>query len=75
MKGQLTAVYERGEKLIVAYLEEMPGVNTQGTTIEEARENLRDALETFIRGQRDLVRRRAREAEVIREPFPVEVGD
>ena len=28
-----------------AYVEELPGSNTQGATLEEAKENLRDAVE------------------------------
>jgi len=42
--ANLTAVYEKHGDWIVAYLEEIPGVNTQGRTREEARANLQDAL-------------------------------
>jgi hypothetical protein len=40
----LTAVYVRDGAWIAAWIEEIPGVNTQGATLEEARANLRDAL-------------------------------
>ena len=45
---QLTAVYEKRADWIIAYLEEIPGVNTQGKTKEEARANLEDALMEFM---------------------------
>src|SRR5437773_2461931 len=44
------AEYERGEKLdvIVAEAPDLPGCVTQGATIEEARENLVDAVEVWL---------------------------
>ena len=41
MEFELTAVFHRSPQGFVAYVEELPGANTQGETIEEARENLR----------------------------------
>lgn len=43
-KLKYTAVYKKSGKWIAAWIEEIPGVNSQGRTIKEARENLRDAL-------------------------------
>lgn len=43
-KNQFTAVYKKTKEWFVAWVEEIPGVNTQGKTINEARENLREAL-------------------------------
>ncbi len=43
-KNQFTAVYKKTKEWFVAWVEEIPGVNTQGKTISEARENLREAL-------------------------------
>ena len=54
---QLTAVYEKHGDWFVAYLQEIPGVNTQGRTKEEARENLEDALQVFLDANRDLAGR------------------
>ena len=56
MERQLTAVYEKHGEWYVAYLEEIPGVNTQGRTKEEARANLEDALQLFLQANRDLAR-------------------
>jgi predicted RNase H-like HicB family nuclease len=38
-------------------VEEIPGVNTQGKTLEEARENLKDALEVVLEANRELAER------------------
>jgi predicted RNase H-like HicB family nuclease len=44
----LTAVYVQDGEWIAAWIEEIPGVNTQGSTMEEARANLRDALALML---------------------------
>jgi len=54
VKRQLTAVFEKRPEWYVAYLEEIPGVNTQGKTMDEARENLHDALQLFLEANREL---------------------
>ena len=41
---QLTAVYMKVPEGYIAFVEELPGANTQGDTLEEARENLREAV-------------------------------
>lgn len=50
---ELNAVYVQDGEWIVAWLVEIPGVHTQGATIEEARENLRDALALMLEVQRE----------------------
>jgi predicted RNase H-like HicB family nuclease len=52
--GRLTAVFEKCTGGYIAYVEEIPGVNTQGKTIEEARENLSDALLEVLIANREL---------------------
>ncbi len=49
----LTVVYQRDGPWIVAWFVEMPAVMTQGATIEEARENLMDALRLTLEVQRE----------------------
>jgi predicted RNase H-like HicB family nuclease len=44
MKREFTAIYKKSGKWILAWIEEIPGVNTQGKTIKEAKENLKEAL-------------------------------
>lgn len=48
MVRQLTAVYEKHGEWYVAYIKEIPGVNTQGQTLDEARENLEDAFQMLV---------------------------
>ena len=50
-----------------AYVEEIPGVNTQGETLEEARENLREALELVLEVRRELAEEQQAGRAVIRE--------
>ena len=72
MDATFTATYVRDGDWIVAWLEEIPGAVTQGKTIEEARENLRDALEMVLEARRELARRAMEGQTVIsREAFLV----
>ena len=50
-----------------AYVEEILGVNTQGETLEEARENLREALELVLEVRRELAEEQQAGRSVIRE--------
>ena len=59
MAKQLTAVFEKRGEWYIAYLQEIPGVNTQGKTREEARGNLGDALQMFLDANRELARSEA----------------
>ena len=42
---KFTAVFEQVAEGYIAFVEELPGANTQGATIEEARSNLKEAVE------------------------------
>jgi len=53
-KREYTAVFKKQGKWIAAWVEEIPGVNTQGRTMKEARENLREALTLIIEENRRL---------------------
>ena len=57
----------------MAYVEELPGANTQGQTLEEARENLKEAVELILRSNRELVDRELAGKEVIREEIRVRI--
>ena len=70
MSTQLTAVYEKRGDWYVAYLQEIPGVNTQGRTKQEARENLEDALREFLAANRQLAHDDiSGRPEAVEEPF------
>lgn len=51
----------------MAFIEEMPNVCTQGETLEEVKENLKDALDMVLEAQRELSRRKGYHQNVIRE--------
>lgn len=52
-----TAAFQKDGKWIVAWIEEIPGVITQGRTMKEARENLKDALELMLEVRREQSRK------------------
>ena len=59
--------------LSYADFEELPGANTQGDTLEEARENLRDAVREVLIARRMLLGEDHRPHKVIREKISVAV--
>ncbi|MEE4356847.1 MAG: type II toxin-antitoxin system HicB family antitoxin [Desulfococcaceae bacterium] len=69
MEIQLTAIFEKVKNGYIAYVEELPGANTQGTTLEEAKENLREAVQMVLEANKLLYEEGIREREIIREPF------
>ena len=73
----LTAVFEEvpaSEGGYVAYAEEVPGVISEGDTLGEARENLRDAIELLLQANRELAGKRSPGKRVIREKIKVSVA-
>lgn len=68
MALELTAVFrEDPAGGYVAFVEELPGANTQGDTLEEARANLREAVELVLDARRTLLKEDLAGAKVIRE--------
>lgn len=70
---KFTAVFEREGEWWIGYTEELPGANTQGRTLEEARENLKEAVRLVIEANRELARRETEGKSVIREELEVAV--
>lgn len=68
---QLTAVFEKVDEWWLGYVEELPGANTQGKTMDEARENLREAVQLIIEANRELLSEQTEGHEIIREPLMV----
>lgn len=54
MKQQFTASYKKSGKWYLGWVEELSGVNTQGRTLAEARENLKDALMLVLETNRSI---------------------
>ena len=63
----LTAVYRKVPEGYIGFIEELPGANTQGTTIEETRENLKEAVDLVIEANRALAREWNQGEEILRE--------
>ena len=66
---QLTAVFMPVPEGYVGFVEELPGANTQGATIDEARENLQEAVEMVLEANRELAEKAIEGKTVSREPF------
>ncbi|HXK39071.1 MAG TPA: type II toxin-antitoxin system HicB family antitoxin, partial [Candidatus Paceibacterota bacterium] len=62
-----TAIYKKVRSGYVAWVEEIPGVNTQGHTKAEARHNLGDALQEFVAARRELTKRGRTRGVLVRE--------
>ena len=71
MKQQFTAVYQKRKKWYTGWIEEIPGVNTQGKTLKEARENLKEALQLVIETNRLLQQPKSAKERIIREPLAI----
>ncbi len=63
-----TAAFKKEGKWIIAWIEEIPGVNTQGRTMREARENLQEALQLILETNKDISEKSHR-GKILREHF------
>jgi predicted RNase H-like HicB family nuclease len=70
----LTAVFRKVPDGYIGYVEDLPGANTQGSTLEEARENLLEAVELVLEANRTMARQEAGQADLIREPLKAAHG-
>lgn len=68
---QFTAVFRPVPEGFVAFVQELPGVNTQGATLEEARANLTEAVELILQANRTLAEEAIQGQDVIRKPFDI----
>jgi predicted RNase H-like HicB family nuclease len=68
---KLTAVFEKVPEGYIGFIEELPGANTQGATIDEARSNLKEAVQLVLEANRLLSEESLKGKRVIREPFSI----
>ena len=54
---KLTAVYKKSGKWYLGWIEEIPGVNTQGETLKETKENLKEALFLVLQANKAMSRK------------------
>jgi predicted RNase H-like HicB family nuclease len=71
MKVRLTAVFQEVPEGYIGFVEELPGTNTQGITLEEARANLQEAITLVLEANRVLAEEKLQGQEVIRESVPI----
>lgn len=70
MVREFTAVYQKRGNRYIAWIEEIPGVNTQGRTKRAAKENLKEALSLILHANRRLALQE-RVGIVMREPLTI----
>lgn len=66
---EFTAVFQPVAEGYIGFVEELPGANTQGSTLEETRANLQEAVEMTLSANRFLSKESIFGKEVIRERF------
>ena len=71
MRLELTAVFRKVPEGYIGFVEELPGANTQGGTLEEARANLREAVLLVVEANRTLVEKDVGGQDVIRESLAI----
>ncbi len=71
MELQFTAVFRKVPQGYIGFVEEVPGANTQGATLEEARANLREAVALVVEANRMFARDNGAASDEIREPIKV----
>jgi len=71
MEIKLTAVFRKVAEGYIGFVEELPGANTQGSTLEEAREDLHEVIQLVLEANRMLSEESLLGQEVIREPLVI----
>jgi predicted RNase H-like HicB family nuclease len=67
---EFTAIFRRVPEGYIGFVEELPGANTQGATLEETRSNLKEAVTLVLEANRILAQEQGG-PDVIREPLQV----
>ena len=64
---QCTAVFQKRGKWFLGWVEEIPGVNTQGATLKEAKANLKEALTLVLEVNKQMIEKDRPRGKVIRQ--------
>ena len=67
MNLKLTKIFQKVPEGYIAFVEELPGANTQGRTLKEARANLEEAIVLVLEANRELAEELIQGQDVIRE--------
>lgn len=71
MNMSLTAVFLKVPEGYIGFVEELPGANTQGLTLDETRANLEEAVTLVLEANRQLAEESLLGQDVIREPLSI----
>ncbi|MGL5806321.1 MAG: type II toxin-antitoxin system HicB family antitoxin [Xenococcaceae cyanobacterium] len=74
MQVTLTKVFQKVSEGYIAFVEELPGANTQGDSLEEARKNLEEAIQLVLEANRLLTQEQIQGQDVIRESVSLSVA-
>ena len=67
MKIEFSAIFQKVAEGYIGFVEELPGANSQGDTLDEARTNLKEAIQLVIESNREITEEEIKGKEVIRE--------
>jgi predicted RNase H-like HicB family nuclease len=70
MVREFTAIYKKNKEWYLGWIEEIPGVNTQGKTLKETKENLKEALLLILETNK-LLNKKEIKGKIIKEPLSV----
>ena len=71
MSRQFTAIYKKSGKWYLGWIEEIPGVNTQGETLKETIQNLKEALLLILETNQLINKKESSKGKIIRESLSV----
>lgn len=64
---KLTAVFQKVPEGYIGFVEELPGANTQGATLDETKKNLREAVSLVLEANRTLAEESIQDQDVMKE--------
>lgn len=67
MQEKLTAIFQKSPYGYIGYVEELPGANTQGSTIEETKKNLVEAIQLVLSANRQMAEEELKGIDIIKE--------
>jgi len=71
MIREFTAIYKKNKEWYLGWIEEIPGVNTQGKTLKETKENLKEALLLILETNKFLNKKETSKGKVIKESLSI----
>lgn len=70
MVREFTAIYKKSGEWYLGWIEEIPGANTQGKTLKETKENLKEAVLLILETNK-LLNKKQTKGKIIKEPISI----